>query len=231
MIKLKVRSKVFMIKQKNSLFYFMIIACLVFANSITLVVADEYIAKEIKVYTYKSAAGVTSFSGIEPMNLEFHRYKIDCYACQVDSLINWRTAKLYLTDFSQNINHAALVNRIDPAFVRAIIHAESHFDPKAKSKQGAQGLMQLMPDTAKDLGVKQPLNAKQNIYGGVKHLARLLKKYRGDNKLAAAAYNAGEGAVKKYAGIPPFAETQVYVQRVNILHKRYKKKSLGLAKL
>jgi len=209
----------------------MVVTCLVFVNLITLVKADEYVSKKINVYTYKSATGITSFSDIEPMNIEFHRYKIDCYACQLDSLINWRTAKLYLTHFNQNINHAAFINKIDPAFVRAIIHAESHFDPNAISKQGAQGLMQLMPETAKDLGVEKPLNAKQNIYGGVKHLARLLKKYRGDNKLAAAAYNAGEGAVKKYAGIPPFAETQVYVQRVDILHRRYQKKSLASAKL
>lgn len=220
-----------MVKTKNTTLCLMLAACLAFTHLITLVKADEYTGKEVNIYTYKSVAGITSFSDIEPINIEFHRYKIDCYACQVDSLINWRTAKLYLTHFNQNINHAALINKIDPAFVRAIIHAESHFDPNATSKQGAQGLMQLMPATAKDLGVKKPLNAKQNIYGGVKHLARLLKKYRGDNKLAAAAYNAGEGAVKKYAGIPPFAETQVYVQRVDILHKRYKKKSLASARL
>ena len=220
-----------MVKQKNTTLCLVVTACLVFTNLITLVKADEYTGKEIKVYTYKSVAGITSFSDIEPIDLEFHRYKVDCYACQLDSLINWRTAKLYLTHFNQNINNAAFINKIDPAFVRAIIHAESHFNPNAISKQGAQGLMQLMPATAKDLGVKKPLNAKQNIDGGVKHLARLLKKYRGDNKLAAAAYNAGEGAVKKYAGIPPFAETQVYVQRVDILHRRYKKQRLVSANL
>lgn len=214
-----------MIRQKNILVYHLLISCFVFTNAIVCAKAADNKNNDINVYTYKSAEGVTSFSDIEPIGIEFHRYRIDCFACQVDSLIDWRTAKLYLTHFSKNINHAAFVNNIDPAFVRAIIHAESHFDPKAISKQGAQGLMQLMPETAKGLGVKQPLNAKQNIYGGVKHLARLLKKYRGDNKLAAAAYNAGEGAVKKYAGIPPFAETQVYVQRVDILYKRYKKRA------
>ena len=192
---------------------------------------NAFANKKANIYTYKSATGVTSFSDIAPIKFESRLYKVDCYACQVDSLINWRTAKLYLTDFSHNINQAALINKIDPAFIRAVIHAESHFDPQAISKQGAQGLMQLMPETAKGLGVSQPLNAKQNIYGGAKHLARLLKKYRGDNKLAAAAYNAGEGAVKKYAGIPPFAETQVYVQRVDILHRRYKRKSLSSVKL
>ena len=226
--------KVFMSIHKIKTLSLVAIIFLTFANVIKLAKANEFINKEVNVYTYKSAAGVTSFSDIEPLELEFHRYKIDCYACQLDSLINWRTAKLYLTHFSKNINHAARINKIDPAFVRAIIHAESHFDSKAVSKQGAQGLMQLMPETAKYLGVQQPLNAEQNIYGGVKHLAHLLKKYRGDNKLAAAAYNAGEGAIKKYAGIPPFAETQAYVQRVSILHKRYKRykrKSLIWAKL
>jgi soluble lytic murein transglycosylase-like protein len=160
--------------------------------------AEQYnTGKKLSIYTYKSAAGITAFSDIEPMNIDFHHYKVDCYACQLDSLINWRTARLYLTDFTKNIEQASLVNKVDTAFVRAIIHAESHFDPKAISKQGAQGLMQLMPETAEELGVKHPLNAQQNIEGGVKHLARLLKKYRGDKQLTAAAYNAGEGAIKK----------------------------------
>ena len=126
-----------------------------------------------------------------------------------------------MTEFSFYIEHYAYINKIDPAFIRAIIHAESHFDRHAISKQGAQGLMQLMPSTAQSLGVKNALVAKQNIEGGVKHLARLLKKYNGNRQLASAAYNAGEGAVKKFSGIPPFAETQVYVERVEILHRRY----------
>ncbi|WP_281268610.1 lytic transglycosylase domain-containing protein [Candidatus Colwellia aromaticivorans] len=116
---------------------------------------------------------------------------------------------------------AAMLYKVNPAFIRAIIHAESHFNAKAVSKQGAQGLMQLMPTTAQALGVKKPFIAKQNIYGGVKHLAHLLKVYQGNNRLASAAYNAGEGAVKKYSGIPPFAETKVYVERVDILYRRY----------
>ena len=81
--------------------------------------------------------------------------------------------------------------------------------------------MQLMPKTAKSLGVKNAFIAKQNIYGGVKHLAYLLEVYQGNNNLVAAAYNAGEGAVKKYSGVPPYAETKAYVERVEILYKRY----------
>jgi len=112
---------------------------------------------------------------------------------------------------------------VDPAYVRAIIHAESHFNHKAISKQGAQGLMQLMPATAKELGVINPFIAHENINGGVKHLAKLLTLYQGSNRLTSAAYNAGEGAVKRYSGIPPYAETEVYVERVAILHQRYRK--------
>jgi soluble lytic murein transglycosylase-like protein len=177
--------------------------------------------KSANIYTYKSTSGITSFSDIEPMNVKFSRYRLDCYACEVDSLIDWRKAKLYLQLYKNDINHAALEYGVDPAFVRAVIHAESHFNPQAISKQGAQGLMQLMPATARELGVKNSLSAQQNINGGVKHLARLLRKYKGDNKLASAAYNAGEGAVKRYGGIPPYKETQVYVERVEILHNRY----------
>lgn len=177
--------------------------------------------KNTTVYTYESKNGVTSFSDIAPIQQIYHTYRFDCFACGVDSLVDWHTATLYLTPYQDTINNAAKVNNIAPALVRAIIHAESHFNPKAISKQGAQGLMQLMPRTAQSLGVKNPLDSKQNIYGGVRHLARLLTKYKGNHKVAAAAYNAGEGAVKKYSGIPPFPETEVYVQRVDILFKRY----------
>lgn len=162
-----------------------------------------------------------SFSDIQPLHLDFEHINIGCYACQVDSSVNWHNAALYLTQYQRTIEGAAALYQVSPAFIRAIIHAESHFNVKAVSKQGAQGLMQLMPTTANALGVKNPFIAKQNIYGGVKHLAHLLKVYQGNNRLVAAAYNAGEGAVKRYSGIPPFAETKVYVERVEILFQRY----------
>jgi soluble lytic murein transglycosylase-like protein len=184
-------------------------------------ISQAYEKKSAAIYTYKSTSGVTSFSDIEPILLDYTQYRMDCYACAVDSLIDWRKAKLYLHPYREDINEVSLKYNIDPAFVRAVIHAESHFNPQAVSKQGAQGLMQLMPETARELGVKNSLSAKQNIKGGIKHLARLLQKYEGDNDLASAAYNAGEGAVKKHGGIPPYKETQVYVERVGILHKRY----------
>ncbi|WP_019030166.1 lytic transglycosylase domain-containing protein [Colwellia piezophila] len=196
---------------------------LILMLALTFVSGDSIAAdkKLENIYTYKSSLGVTSFSDIEPIDVDYKRYRFDCYACAVDSLIDWRQAKLYLQPYRNDINQAALKYGVDPAFVRAVIHAESHFNAQAVSKQGAQGLMQLMPATARELGVKNSLSAQQNIKGGVKHLARLLRKYKGDNRLASAAYNAGEGAVKRYGGIPPYKETQVYVERVGILHQRY----------
>lgn len=204
---------------KNKLQLYSVSLLFILANTVSYCNASE--TKSTSIYTYKSTSGVTSFSDIEPIHVNFSRYRFDCYACEVDSLIDWRKAKLYLQPYKYDINQAALRYGVDPAFVRAVIHAESHFNAQAVSKQGAQGLMQLMPATAKELGVKNSLSAQQNIKGGVKHLARLLKKYNGDNKLTSAAYNAGEGAVKRHGGIPPYKETQVYVERVGILHKRY----------
>jgi len=203
---------------QKTYYYSFAFLCLLVANHGISYASEKQTAN---IYTYKSTAGVTSFSDIEPLDVDFSRYRFDCYACEVDSLIDWRNAKLYLQLYKQDINQAALSYGIDPAFVRAVIHAESHFNSQAISKVGARGLMQLMPETAKELGVKNSLSAKQNIKGGVKHLARLLNKYDGDNELALAAYNAGEGAVKRHGGIPPYKETQVYVERVGILYKRY----------
>ena len=100
------------------------------------------------------------------------------------------------------------------ALVLAIIKAESDFDARAKSKKGAVGLMQLMPSTAKGLGVKDPLDPQQNIEGGVKYVKSMLDRFNGNIILALAAYNAGPNAVKKYDGVPPYKETQNYVKSI-----------------
>lgn len=117
-------------------------------------------------------------------------------------------------NFAEIIEKTAAKYNVDPTLVQSIIKAESNFDASAVSSAGALGLMQLMPATAASLGVSDPLNPEQNIEGGVKFLSKLLSRYNGNVSLALAAYNAGPGAVDQYGGIPPYAETQTYVNRV-----------------
>ena len=112
---------------------------------------------------------------------------------------------------------------VDPALVRAMVKAESDFNETARSRKGAQGLMQLMPETARLHNVANVYDPEENIEGGVQHLRLLLDRYRGDLRLALAAYNAGVQAVEKHGGIPPFAETKEYVRRVLTFHERYRK--------
>jgi hypothetical protein len=116
---------------------------------------------------------------------------------------------------------AASANHLDAAWLRAIAHAESGFRADAVSPKGALGVMQLLPATAKDYGVTDPFSAAQSIAAGARHLARLLRRYDGDRVLAAAAYNAGEGAVARYGGVPPYAETEAYVAKVDALYALY----------
>jgi soluble lytic murein transglycosylase-like protein len=111
---------------------------------------------------------------------------------------------------------------VDPALVKAIIANESGFNANATSNTGAQGLMQLMPGTAAGLGVGNAYDPAQNVAGGTKYIKQLLDHFGGDVKLAVAAYNAGPGAVEKYGGVPPYAETQNYVQNVLSSYAKYR---------
>ena len=112
---------------------------------------------------------------------------------------------------------------MEESLIRAIIHAESAYQPDAQSPTGAQGLMQLMPATAQEMRVADPFDPALNIRGGTRYLSDLLLEFDGDVVKAAAAYNAGPGAVHKYGGVPPYEETKEYVRRIQILYQRYRK--------
>lgn len=111
---------------------------------------------------------------------------------------------------------------VERALVQAVIHAESAFNKRAVSPKGALGLMQLMPFNLDRLGVEDPFSPDENIQGGVRLLSMLQKRYRGNLRLSLAAYNAGEDAVERYAGVPPYRETRLYVQKVLGLYQRYR---------
>lgn len=179
------------------------------------------------VYRVARADGSVEYTNLRPAGQPAHAvtmlfsYISTCMACNLHSPIHWDSVALNLTAYADTIRAASVQFGVDEAFLRAIIHAESAFNPRALSIKGAQGLMQLMPATAGDMGVRDAFNADQNILGGARYLALLLKSFNGDERLAAAAYNAGANAVLRYNGVPPYAETRVYVERVGELRKRY----------
>ena len=133
---------------------------------------------------------------------------------EITTVASLSTKTNALPDFNDIIKTQAAKNGIDENLLKAVIKTESGFNPNARSSVGAMGLMQLMPQTAQSLGVVDPYNPQQNIEGGSKYLKNLLSKYHGNKEMALAAYNAGPGAVDRYGGIPPYKETQNYVQKV-----------------
>ncbi len=184
--------------------------------------SDKANPEPFRIYKYKKDGSMV-FSDVVPYKTKYQVIIYNsCYACSIASSVDWYKTRLFLTEFSDTIAVAAQAHKVDAGFIRAIIHAESAFNPMARSRKGAMGLMQLMPGTAKDMGVFDTTDPEQNIKGGVKYLAGLLQTFNGNEMLAAAAYNAGAGAVTRYGGIPPYEETQTYVKRVKILSDRYR---------
>jgi len=183
-------------------------------------------------YSYVDAHGVTNYSNTRPkgaasIKVVRTEYPIfsqpSCYACGLATTYSFGSVRLNTAAFATEIKAAAAAYGVEEAVVRAIIHAESAYRPHVQSNKGAQGLMQLIPATAKRFGVNDSFDPAQNINGGVQYLSWLLRRYKQDLTLAAAAYNAGEGAVDRYGGVPPYKETRLYVARVGQLAERYRK--------
>jgi hypothetical protein len=170
--------------------------------------------------------GVTHYTNVRPAGgagaQMLFSYIETCYACSALPGVDFSNTSLNLDAYAAEVRAAATEFGVDEAVVRAIIHAESAFRANAVSHAGAQGLMQLIPATASRFGVSDSFDANQNIRGGVQYLAWLLARFDNDLTLAAAGYNAGEGAVDRYGGVPPYAETQRYVERVGVLAERYR---------
>ena len=176
------------------------------------------------IYQFKDTNGTTLLTNRK--KAEYNHLKVVKATYYPDSNIhsysNWGASEAsVLPSYSRNknafdqlIRQAAQHHGVSEGLVKAIMHTESGFNINARSPVGAQGLMQLMPATARRFNVSNAYDPQQNIFGGVKYLSWLLKRFNGDTRLAIAAYNAGEGNVDKYGGIPPFRETQDYVRRV-----------------
>jgi soluble lytic murein transglycosylase-like protein len=169
---------------------------------------------EAQIYSWRDASGhlVLSNKPVEGATGE-----VKTYAVPGPSLFRTTAAPVASGaegKYDDLIREHARQNGLSPDLVRAVIRAESGFNPYAISPKGAMGLMQLMPATARELGVSNPFHPAENIRGGVTYLARLLARYDQRLELALAAYNAGPGAVEKYGAVPPFRETQSYVRKI-----------------
>ena len=175
------------------------------------------------IFKFRNSDGVLSFSDRRPRGTtRYELLKFDCYACQQNNRTNFSITPLELFKYRTETKQAAKQSNLSEALIRAVIHAESNFKATALSSKGAQGLMQLMPTTAQELGVN-PTKTSENISGGSQYLAQQLARFNNNERLALAAYNAGPAAVERHKGVPPYPETQRYIERVLTLKSRYDK--------
>ena len=178
----------------------------------------------MKMYHFKDDNGTTLLTNKK--KAEYNHLKVIKATYYADSNIhsysNWGASEASVLPsysrnknaFDQMIRQAAQQHGVSEGLIKAVMHTESGFNINARSPVGAQGLMQLMPATARRFNVSNAYDPQQNIFGGARYLSWLLKRFNGNTQLAIAAYNAGEGNIDKYGGIPPFRETQDYVRRV-----------------
>ncbi|QNX50329.1 lytic transglycosylase domain-containing protein [Acinetobacter seifertii] len=175
------------------------------------------------MYVYQDKNGSTLLTNRKSYDNSLKKVKVTYYPdSNIHSYTNWGASEAsVLPSYSKNknafdhiINQAAQQHGVSEGLIKAVMHTESGFNVNAHSPVGAQGLMQLMPATARRFNVSNAYDPQQNIFAGAKYLGWLLKRFNGNTQMALAAYNAGEGNVDKYGGIPPFRETQDYVRRV-----------------
>jgi soluble lytic murein transglycosylase-like protein len=162
------------------------------------------------IYRYQDKEGVWHFTNVEKGG----SYRLFIRTSRKD-------ASEYIKVYEDEINRASKQFGVDAPLIKAVIKAESDFDHKAVSVKGAQGLMQLMPETAEAMEVQDPFDPEANIWGGTRYLSLLLKRFNNDKKLALAAYNAGPDKVDFHNGIPPFPETRAFIERVLKYYKAF----------
>ena len=178
---------------------------------------------QARVYLYQMPDGSRVLSGHPLLNTKGKLVRRSKDMENMGHYVARRTlrAKRQMRVLSPLIYQQSKIHDVDESLIKAVIYTESYFNPNATSNKGASGLMQLMPATAEKYGVNDLYNPRQNIIAGIKHLKYLLSRYPYKLKFAIAAYNAGEGAVNKYNGIPPYKETQGYVKKVMKHYKRF----------
>ena len=184
-----------------------------------------------QLYGYKSSRGTLTFSTKKPVGKEY--YVVSPKTPQKSVFVYHRglgynfSTKPKASAFDSTILEIAKQNNLEPALIKAVMHVESAFNPRAVSSAGARGLMQLMPATAKRFGVSDSFHAIDNLNGGVKYLRWLFDRFDGNLRNVLAGYNAGEGAVDQFNGVPPYRETIDYVRRVMSLHRQYQSDFTG----
>lgn len=193
---------------------------------VTLVFAF-YADGRAEIYQYVDENGVIHFTNVPVPRNNMRTYvpkKSASARVQQPTQLGSTYSAYYEAALERHIDQVSRYFGIDPKLVKAVIKAESAFNPYAVSCKGAIGLMQLMPDTAADMGIFNPYHPLHNLVGGVRYLKQMLQEFDNNLVLALAAYNAGPQAVKRHGGIPPYAETQNYVRRVLYYYLQYKRR-------
>lgn len=182
-------------------------------------------AGQADIYAFVDEVGITHFSNVP----QDRRYRPFLRTTESSASLRAPADRRIPQQFAQHVSLFGSASQVSPALIHAVISAESGYNPNARSRKGAMGLMQLMPGTAQRYQVSDPYDPAQNIRGGVSYLRDLMRQFDADLPLVLAAYNAGEGAVQRHGNrIPPFAETRQYVPRVLELYERYLRDSPGM---